>query len=226
MADARLVAAGRQALTLFVGLHLTAITLVALPSAGSGLVRSAWKEPTVQGEFAVWTARLQGLGLDIDQPQLEEALWTIAKGWEDAKDTAILPFRPYYDYAGTWQSWKMFVAPHRFPSRLHIDVEYGDKVWVPVFIERSDEATWNRRRFDHDRMRAAIFRYSWAHFKGSYKAFSQAVALQAASDFPEARRMRIRFETARSPSPDEVRAGVEPKPKWTNERTIDLWKLR
>ena len=46
--------------TLFIAVHLLAITLMALPAPSGGMSRSAWKDPTVQAEF--------GRGLSASMP--------------------------------------------------------------------------------------------------------------------------------------------------------------
>src|SRR6187399_1630494 len=109
-----------------VALHVVAITLLAMPAPGGGMNREAWAEPTVQGEFAAWTERLQGFGFDITSEQLQDGAWTFASRYMTVRDAMIAPFTPYYEASGTWQSWRMFVAPHRVPSRLEIDLESSD----------------------------------------------------------------------------------------------------
>jgi hypothetical protein len=70
-----------------------------------------------------------------------------------------------------------------------------------------------RSWFDQDRMRSAVFRYGWPHYGPSRNDFADWVALHAARDFPEARQVRVSFVKYRSPSPAEVRAGIEPVEK-------------
>ena len=57
---------------LFVVFHLVAITLMALPAPGGAMNRAAWADPTVQGEFAAWTSRINALGVAISQEELED----------------------------------------------------------------------------------------------------------------------------------------------------------
>lgn len=206
-----LFAAFRVARAAFVAFHLTAVVLVALPSAGSAAMnRRAWATPTVQGEFRAWSARLRGLGLPIGPEALEAHAWTVAQGTEAVRRELLRPFRPYYTWCGTWQSWKMFVAPHRFPARLEIEIDRGDGAWEPIFVARSDTATWRRAWFDHDRMRAAVFRFGWDHFKRGRQELVDFVAAQVREDFPDAARVRVSFVRYRTPTPAETRAGVRP----------------
>lgn len=196
-----------HALAAFVALHLFAVTFCALPSVGSGMNRSAWAQPTVQGEFAAWTARLNGLGLRITQAELEDRLWAFASRYEAWRDAVMIPLDPYYTYCGTWQSWKMFVAPHRYPARLEIEVDSGSG-WQPVYVARSTEHTWLARWLDHDRFRAATFRYGWEHYRNTRREFAAWIAREADEAFPDGRRVRVSFVRYRTRSPEEVRAGV------------------
>jgi hypothetical protein len=208
-----------------IALHLIAITLMAVPSPQGGMSRAAWKEPTVQGEFAAWAGRLDRVGIHLTTAELEERLWDAAVLYEDVRDTVLAPFMPYYRYCGTWQSWRMFVAPHRYPSRLHIEVREGES-WRPIYIARSDQFAWHRRQLDHDRMRAAVFRYAWRHYRRRYSTFGRWVAGQVAQDFPDAEEVQLRFYKYRTPSPVEVRSGTEPKGSFSKPLRFDLADFR
>ncbi|MBX2797513.1 MAG: hypothetical protein KTR31_07595 [Myxococcales bacterium] len=216
----------RHGRAVFVVVHLFAITAVGLPSVGGGMSRSAWKTPTVQNEFRVWQERLRGWGYPITMDELEEGLWQFAMGYERGRAKLLRPFKPYFEYCGTWQSWRMFVAPHRFPGRLEIHVDGGRKGWQPVYVARSDEHAWMHTIFDHDRLRAATFRYAWAHFRGPRQQFANWVATQAAQDFPEAARVRVSFVRYRTRTPDEVRAGEEAKEKreLSSQRRLERYR--
>lgn len=204
-----------------IALHLLAITLQALPSPGGGMKRSSWSEPTVQGEFEAWTRRLNRLGWQGDQAQLEQGLWEFATGFMEVRGKALKPFMPYYRYAGTFQSWRMFVAPHRHPARMQIDV-YQEGQWVPVYLARDPHHPWLARQLDHDRMRAQVFRLSWPSYKSTYSRFVDWIARRAATDFPEATRVRVRFWRYRTPSPQEVRRRAPVPGRWELEQVRSL----
>ena len=191
-------------------MHLFAITAMALPSVGGGMSRAAWRTPTVQAEFQLWTSRVNGWGIDITAAELEDNLWNFAVAYEDGRRKILEPLFPYFRYTGSWQSWRMFVAPHRYPGRLEIEIDTGQG-WQPVYVARSSEHSWLRPWFDHDRSRAAIFRYAWPHFRRARKEFTDWVAVQAARDFPEAKRVRTSFVRYRTRSPEEVRSGTPAK---------------
>lgn len=209
-----------------IGLHIFAIVLMAVPSPSGGLSRRAWKNPTVQGEFAAWTARFNAVGVDITQAELEERLWTLAHTYADAHGALLAPFMPYYRYCGTWQSWRMFIAPHRFPSRLHIEIEGPGGRWRTLYVARSDRFTWHRDQFDNDRMRAAIFRYGWRDYRGYYAQFGQWVAREAAADFPRAKRVQLRFWRYETASPEQVRTRNEPVGNFTSSLVYSLSEFR
>jgi len=207
-------------------LHVVAVTLMAMPAPGGGMNREAWAEPTVQGEFAAWTERLNGLGFDVTTEQVQDRAWAFAEGFMGLRETVLTPFQPYYEYAGTGQSWRMFVAPHRVPSRLEIDLEGADRAgWVTIYAQGSD-ARWRARQLEHDRMRAQIFRLSWPGYEGTYAKFGEWVAREAARDFPDGVRVRVRFFEYRTPSPEETRAGVVATGKYEKTKYFTLSRYR
>lgn len=212
-------------LAIAVALHLLAISLQAFPAPGGGMRKAAWKNPTVQGEFAAWTTRLNGLGVEVTQPELEEWLWTFAVEFMSVRGQVLAPFQPYYRYAGTGQSWRMFSAPHRHPSKLQISVRV-DSEWRLVYESRSVEHDYLGTLLDHDRMRSIVFRYAWSSYRSSYKRFAKWVARRAARDFPEASDVRLEFVRYRTPSPEEVRSGDIPKGKTHSRQQFSLAALR
>ncbi|MCB9680223.1 MAG: hypothetical protein H6733_02025 [Alphaproteobacteria bacterium] len=208
-----------------IALHCVAIMALAFPAPSGGMSRKTWADPTVQAELEGWRERLGGVGLALDKDAFQDGLFDLASGYMKVRAAILAPMRPYHLYFGTWQSWRMFIAPHMYPSRLHVDVHDADG-WREVYAARSDEATWLRPLFDHDRMRAAVFRYAWPNFTGTYRAFCAFLARRAAVDFPEADQIRVRFRKGRTPTPEEVRAGVEVPSTWSNARILDLAPLR
>ena len=198
----------RQLRAVLIALHVLAITLQALPAPGSRMSRSTWADPTVQGEFEAWTGRLNGLGVEITQEELEDRLWVFATGFMELREQVLAPFLPYYRYAGTSQSWRMFVAPHRYPALMYIELDHGSG-YEPIYITRSEQYTWRRHQFDHDRMRALVFRLSWPNYKNTYRRVVEWIARESAQDFPEARSVRVRFFKYKTRTPQQVRAGTE-----------------
>jgi hypothetical protein len=208
-------------LGVFVIYHLAAVVIQAIPDPGVGLRRSAWREPTVQQEFKVWAEFFSGFGREVTVDELQDRLWALAKGFTEGRAAVAKPFGPYARYVGVRQPWRMFVAPHRFPTALVIDVQEGD-TWRVVYADRSPEYTWRARLFSHDRMRAAIFRYGWPGYSGIYRDFSRWIARMAAADFPAASHVRVRMFKRRSPTPEEVREDRVPKGETIFPTTLPL----
>ena len=216
-------AAWPQARAFLVALHLVAITLMALPAPGGGMQRSAWADPTVQAEFDVWYARLAGVGAPVgDRAEFEDRLFEFAQSFMKARGQVLEPFVPYYRYFGTYQSWRMFVAPHTHPARMHVEIRV-DGEWQPVYVERSAEHQWLGWQLDQDRFRSAVFRYSWRPYRKVYRQFVDWLAVQALRDFPEATDLRVRFYKAKSPSPEQVKRGDIPKGRF---EMAEVRKLR
>jgi hypothetical protein len=212
---------GRHVRAFLLLLHVIAVALMAVPAPEGGMSRAAWKDPTVQGEFDAWVTRLRAWGVPVRRDRFEAQLWEFAVAYTDTRKALLAPFSPYYDYAGTRQSWRMFVAPHRFPARLHIDIREGGK-WRPIYVERSDDAVWMRRMLDHDRFRSAVFRYSWPQYRKTYEQFCTWLAKRAAHDFPGADRLRVRYFKYRTPSPEVVRAGAPVDGKFIRSRELPI----
>jgi hypothetical protein len=98
--------------------------------------------------------------------------------------------------------------------------------WEPLYVARSDDHTWRRSLLDHDRSRAAIFRYSWKHYTVHRRAFVDWVAREVAAEDPSARQVRISWMRYRTPSPEEVRAGKTPEEKRDLTSRRDLAQVR
>lgn len=210
---------------LLVALHVVAIVVMAMPNPGPGLDRSAWKNPTVQDELTAWAERLSTLGLDVTPKSLEAWAWSAAETITAVRETLVAPFEPYRKYAGVRQPWNMFVAPHRHPAKLTVDVQVDDE-WRPVYRARSEEYDYRSRFFDHDRVRAMLFRYGWPAYKHSFADFARWLAKRLAEDFPEASKARIAFERYKTASPDEVKRGVETKTTRDRPLVFDLAPFR
>jgi hypothetical protein len=208
----------RAALILF---HLAVITGVALPSPGPGANRSTWNDPTVQAEFRARNARLTSLGFASTPEALQDRVFDIASDYSALRRRAIEPLLPWLRLTGTGQSWRMFVAPHRNPARLQIDLEQGG-VWTPLYRARSGEYAWRAIVFDHDRMRSATFRYAWRPYHKRYGQLVAWVASRVRDDFPEATRVRISYDKYATPSPEDVRAGRTPEGRTLLARTVVL----
>lgn len=203
-----------------VAAHIGAVIVLAIPEAsGVPQSREAWKNPTVQAELVAWADRLTELGIDTDAPTLEDDVYEAARTWTELVTTVRAPVQPYATYLGVRQSWRMFVAPHRYPATLHVELEQDGR-WQPLYDARSHAHGWRADQLDHVRVRAVLFRYGWSRYARHYQAFARWLAARAAHDFPSATRVRIQMEHFRTPTPQEARAGTIPA--GTLEQTIVL----
>lgn len=200
----------------FVTFHLVAIGLAAFPSAGEGLDRKAWKDPTVQDEFARWAGYLH---TDVDT--LEDKGYLVAKAAATAQSALLVPFRPYLKWSGTDQSWKMFVAAHKYPTRMQLQSKRGELDWETDFEEGSDTATWNARAFATERMRGSIFVWGWTTYANRWKTACNAFAARLFAEDATRTHVRCRMWKARSPTPEEARQGVSPDGEWTSTRVVE-----
>ncbi|MEC8422136.1 MAG: hypothetical protein VX000_00090 [Myxococcota bacterium] len=206
----------RQGRAMFVVLHLLAVGLAAIPAPVGGMSRRAWKQPTVQGEIQAWADRL---GVDADA--LESGLWDVAVQFMGARKKVLRPFRPYYFRLGTQQSWRMFVAPHRHPSRLHIDVWEGAD-WRNIYIQTTPGDDWMEEVLEGDRFRSALFRYAWPQYERPYRHLARWLAKRAADDFPDATRLRTRWYRKTTPTPRQMRRGTGPEGRFHSAFVVEI----
>lgn len=205
-----------QARAAFVSFHLAAIVLSAVPAPVGGMNRRNWRDPTVQGELRVWADRL-----GVEPARLEDRVFSFARGYMRARELWLAPVEPYLDLTGTGQPWRMFVAPHRYPARFRVEAAgAGGEGWETLFEERSAGARWHAPFFEQERVRSILFRYAWPEYSASAGRFCEWLADRVFEERPDIERVRCRYAKARSPSPEEARAGVEPPSTWVQTRTV------
>ena len=204
-----------QVRAVLVAFHLVAITLSALPSPEGGLNRGTWSDPTVQAEFKAWAGRF-----GMDKQAFEDRLWVFASSYGRGYKQLLAPIDPYEELVGSEQSWKMFIAPHRFPTRLEIAGRAEDGAWDVLFYESSSTATWRRDVLRLERLRSAIFRWGWPNYSTAWGRGCAALAGLAFGDFPALHEVRCRFWKARSPSPEEATSGDLPDGEWISTRLV------
>jgi hypothetical protein len=202
---------------LLVALHVIAVLLMAFPAPGGGMNRSAWKDPTVKAELSIWQERLAGLGIGEGwtYDEFEQELWDFARAFTGARASVLAPFEPYHRWCGTRQSWRMFVAPHMHPARLVIRVRAADtgggtEGWTVVYRQLDGDANWQEKSFESDRFRSVLFRYPWKAYRRSWAQLSLWIRDRAAEDFPSATHVDMAWHKARTPTPAERQAGVQP----------------
>lgn len=193
----------------FVLWHASAMLASGFPSPGAGLNRSYWSDPTVQAEFATWADML-----GMESEELQDDIYALAGKVQAGVDLARAPFTPWLELTHTRQSWKMFVAPHRFPTRFQLSVASGRGEWTVVYEERSETATWRRERFGNERVRASVFAWGWPAARTKWKSACLGFARDLFVERPDVDRVRCRFAKVTSPSPEQVRADAPVAEKW------------
>jgi len=207
-------------------LHILAVLLMALPAPEGAQRREAWNDPTVTAEFEAWSERLNHVGYETTPDDLKTDLFTLAQDFTEVRKTVLSPARPYARYLGTQQSWRMFVAPHRFPTRLHVELKQAEGEWETVSIYQDPDYSWKADLFEQDRFRSALFRYGWKSYSGARKLFNQWLAREAAVDFPDATHIRTRWYKVQTPTPEMVLAGEEFEGKFVLGQTLSLAPYR
>lgn len=195
-------ALGRHLIAAFVLWHALAMLVSSLPSPGRGMDRSYWKDPTVQAELTTW-ARMLRANPDTFQDRLYAAAGVV----QGAKNAVYAPFKPWLKATNTTQSWKMFVAPHRFPARPEIQVRSEGGEWETVYLEGDPTATWRAERFATERMRAATFAWGWPQADSRWRAACGAFADELFAERPDIASVRCRYLKRQSPSAADVLAG-------------------
>ncbi|MDG1484544.1 MAG: hypothetical protein P8R54_33465 [Myxococcota bacterium] len=188
---------------IFVVLHLIAITAVAFP-APVGMRRADLDNPDVQAAIEAWRGVAGAAGLAVDAEAFREQLWVAGSQMLAARRSALAPLQPYYRYAGTSQGWAMFGYLNHTPARLEIHIDNGTG-WEPLFIARTTAHTWRAHQFDQERVRGLVNAFSWRSSRRRMRALADWVAVQAAADFPAARRIRLQMHTRPLPDPQELR---------------------
>jgi hypothetical protein len=216
-----------QARGALVALHLLAITLMAFPAPSArSLIPANWQAPDAQEELATWADNLGQLGIATTKEELAERVWGLASAYSNIHQQLLVPFRPYYDYCGTYQSWHMFGTIARYPTRLHIDIEEKGGEWSPVYIERDPKHDWLGRYLDHSRFRPVLFRFGLHEDEDDFPGLAEWVARHAARDFPRAKRVRVRYSEQATLSAEEVRAGKKPIEHFRTPIILALAKFR
>lgn len=207
--------------------HVVAVLMMAFPAPAGVMSKKAWAEPAVQDEIRLFADRISGFGTEVTPEELESFLWDFSKDFLDVRKTVLKPVKPYGEYLGARQGWRMFSAPHRYPSRLVVDIDRGNGKWEPLYESRSDDATWMREQLDHHRLRRLAFLHAWKQYRRNYKYFTRFLARKAAVEFPDAKRIRVRHLKFRTATPEEARRGeFRHEEKWQDRRIHNLEEFR
>jgi len=193
-----------QLRALLIGIHLVAVVAMAIP-APVEVNRVDVDDPQVIEGMTPLHETATTMGYRGDARTFRVALFGLGKAIIAVRTAALQPFVPYYKYAGTKQSWRMFGSVPTKPARVEIRIDHGDGEVVPLFYARHPEHRWRAQQFDQERFRAFMNDFSWRRDKRAWRFFGDWVARQAAVDFPEATRIHLRVRYRPVPRPDELR---------------------
>jgi hypothetical protein len=163
-----------------------------LPPGGSRFAdRKVWHSAHNLEQFLRWSQMLAKVGVHLAPEQIEAYVWTFAQAYLKFQAPLHAGAQPLVSQLGLGQGWGMFSNPETHPARLHVDIDRGHG-FETIYVSRSDEYTWRRSEFDHNRMRKLIGRITRDQSPVLYKSLVTWVAAQAQQDFPDARRVRVR----------------------------------
>jgi len=199
--------ARRYALAAFLAFHVAAVVVPSLPAPVFGDDRRGYESKEGQRELTRWRLALGRVGVTVTNDELAEHTLRVSRAWLAARRNCLRPFKPYKEYAGVRQSWRMFSGVNEEPDRLSVEVKV-DGEWTLIFRAGEDES-WNRSLLRHEFGRSMLSRYGEERRYGSrFKQFAKFLAVRAADDFPDAERLRVTIDRVENPSPAERRAGA------------------
>ena len=181
-----------------------------------------WKDPMLVEELSGWSERLGEAGVDMTPEVLRDGLYDWAGRILEVQTTLKAPFEGYYEVAGARQRWRMFPAPDLVPYRLHIDV-FDFDTWEPVYRLREPDRAWMADQLEVDRLKSALNMYAWDLYPEAYEDFAQFVATRVREDYPESIGLRLQWVFYRTPTPEEMKAGVRPEPGEVKHEKVMLW---
>jgi hypothetical protein len=184
---------------LLITLHIAAVVFLALPSPGKFMIEKNWRDPDAQQAFR----GIAGV-LGVPKQQVQDTLWELGLGWKRLRGVVVEPLGPYVAYMGVKQSWAMFAQVPDRSGRLEVHIEQ-DGEWRPLYISQDPEHDWRGSELRQERLRGALADYSWRRRKGRFPGFTEALALRAAADFPDATRLRADMVHVGIPEPAELR---------------------
>ena len=189
---------------ILVAAHVVAVTLLALPSPGR-VTEKTFRDPALQEVLADWRSVARGIGWELSKEESEAMGLAGSNAIMDLRHQVLRPFQPYFRYAGTRQSWRMFGYLNRFPARFRFEVYTPGVGWTTTYEARSPTATWRGGQLDAERFRAMINAYSWKRSRKGYDRFVDWLSCKAAADFPQATKSRASMLRMRLPSPEALR---------------------
>ncbi len=183
-----------------IGLSLLGAFFLLLPGGERIGNRNVWKTELNQSQFAEWSQALRRFGVTLSPAQFEELLWRGVSRYMNLQRPVIKALYPVAVNLGTHQSWRMFSNPQTHPARLRIDVDTG-RGYEQVYASRSEEYTWRKQQFDHNRMRKFVGRLVRKGRRDTYVRFGRWVTEDYAQEHPDTQRVKLRLFRWQTPAP-------------------------
>jgi len=202
-------------------LHIVAVVLMALPAPVGSERDDTYEMPAVREQLQQLRDLLGRVGVETTEDELADLSKNSARAVLDVRKTALRPFKPYYDLAGTRQGYRMFSGVSLSGDRLQVEIDRGGE-WELIYLARDPDHTWRWWTFNHELTRSLLYRYVEKRYRKRFKSLSRWVAAEAAADFEGVERVRVSFLRQRIPSPSESRDGVVHEVRVVRSRTIEV----
>lgn len=209
----------RTALIFF---HLAAVLVYCLPPPGKVADPAYWKTEQSQSELGVWAKRIDSLGIDTSKEEFEQWLWRVTQRYVAVRRALDRPFGRYVRTMHTNQGWSLFSQPQTQPVRVVVDLQEPGAGFRRIYESRSDEHTWRRAQFDHNRIRKFVGRIGRRSTRELYWQLGNWIARMAARDFPRSGFVKVRLYRYRTAAP----GGETSQGTYTDERVIALGDFR
>lgn len=209
----------RTALIFF---HLASVLVFCLPPPGKVADPAHWKTEQTQAELGVWANRVDSLGIETNREEFEQWLWGVTQRYVAVRKTLDRPFGPYVRYVHTGQGWSLFSQPQTNPLRVVVELQEPGAGFRRIYESRSNQYTWRRTEFDHNRIRKFVGRIGRRTTRELYWQLGDWIARMAARDFPRSDFVKIRQYRYHAAAPGETPG----EGTYTNERVIALEDYR
>ncbi len=190
----------------WIAAHVTLITFMALPAVSRPVSKSDIWDPTVRAEIVGWASTLRRHGYRPNNDRVIEGVWEVANLAHKGRAVVLAPFDPYSRWLGTWQAWRMFVAPQRFPVRFSVEVQVQG-LWRVVYRDVGPES-WGADLLRGERGRSLVFSTGWTGAQMGRERFGRWLANEVLGDHPEATAARVRYQRVALRPPADVIAGT------------------
>lgn len=206
---------------------------MALPSGSRLTNRAVWNSPLNQASFSAWAKGLSQVGIRVTPQQLQDHAWRVTRSYVAVQSLLLAPFWMLAPQLGFNQGWPMFSNPQTVPARLWVELDSGAG-FEPLYVTGSAEHTWQRRFFEHHRIRKVVGRLNRDEVHADYEALGRWLARRAARQYPDARQLRLRLYTWRTQpatqaAAESVASSVEfgrPGGKFTRAKVFSLSEYR